>query len=90
MLIQDDLKNGFVRLTDCDLAGWKRSRLSRGKLTPLHQSGRSVLLKGFAWSEVTVLVEMVVDRGVSGSELLQGLDLPEARHRSFSSSERLM
>jgi hypothetical protein len=36
------------------------------------------------------VVEMVVDRGVGGGELLQGLDVSEPRHRSFSSSERLM
>ena len=29
---------------------------------------------------MTVVVEMVVDRGLVGSELLQGLDVPEAGH----------
>jgi hypothetical protein len=31
-----------------------------------------------------------VDRGVRGGKLLQGLDVSEAGHRFFSSSERLM
>ena len=39
---------------------------------------------------LTVVVEMVVDRSVDGGELLQGLDVPEFRHRSLSSSERLV
>ena len=36
------------------------------------------------------MVEVIVDRGLCGGELLQGIDVPEAGHRSFSSSERLM
>ncbi len=36
------------------------------------------------------MVEVVVDRGVGGGKLLQGLYVPELRHRSFSSSERLV
>ncbi len=59
-------------------------------LTPLSQSGRAVLLEGIAATEMAVLVEMIVDRGVSGSKLLQGLDVPEPGHRSFSSSKRLV
>jgi len=39
---------------------------------------------------MTVLIEMVVDRSVSGSEFLQGLEVPKFRHRSLSSAERLM
>ncbi len=31
---------------------------------------------------MAVLVEMIVDRGVSGSKLLQGLDVPEPGHRA--------
>jgi hypothetical protein len=66
------------------------SGLSGRKQTPFGQSGRSVLLEDIAAVELAVLVEMIVDRGVSGSELLQGLDVPEPRHRSFSSSKRLV
>jgi hypothetical protein len=39
---------------------------------------------------MAVLVEMIVDRGVSGSELLQGFDVSEPGHRALSSSKRLM
>jgi hypothetical protein len=60
------------------------------KPTPLGQGVRAVQLEGIAAVEMTVLVEVIVDRGGSGIELLQGLDIPEARHRSFSPSERLV
>ena len=36
------------------------------------------------------MVEMIVDRGVDGGKILQGLYVPELRHRSFGSSERLV
>ena len=39
---------------------------------------------------MAVVVEMVVDRGVDGGELLQGLDVSEPRHRPFPPSKRLM
>jgi len=39
---------------------------------PLGQSDRAVLIEGVTAIEMTVEVEMVVDRGVSGSEVLQG------------------
>ena len=40
--------------------------------------------------QVAVLIEVIVDRGVGGGEFLQGLYNSEIRHRSFSSSERLV
>jgi hypothetical protein len=40
--------------------------------------------------EMTVVIEMVEDRSVGGSEFLQGLDVPELRHRTFTSSKRLV
>ncbi len=40
--------------------------------------------------EVTVLVEVVVDRGMGNGKLLEGFHVPELRHRSFSSSEWLV
>jgi len=40
--------------------------------------------------EVTVVVEVVVDRGVRGGEFLLGPCGPEPLHRSFSSSEWLV
>jgi hypothetical protein len=60
------------------------------KPTPFGQSGRTVLLENVAAVEVAFLIKMVVDGGVSGSKLLQGIDVPEPGHRAFSSSERLV
>jgi hypothetical protein len=59
-------------------------------LAPLGQSSRAVLFENVAAVKVAVLVEVVVDRGLGGGEFLQGLYVPEPRHRSFSSSERLV
>jgi len=81
---------GIVRLTGLELADQKRSRLSRGELTPFSERGSAVLLEDIAAVEVAVLAEMVVDRGMGGGEFLQGLYISEFRHRSFSSSERLV
>ncbi len=39
---------------------------------------------------MAVLIEVIVNRGVGGGEFLQGLYISELRHRSFSSSERLV
>ena len=36
---------------------------------------------------MTILIEVVVEGGVDGAELLQGLHLPESQHGPFSSSE---
>ncbi len=66
------------------------ARLSGGQLTPLGQRDRAVLLEDVAAVEVSVEVEMVVDRGMNGGEFLRGFDAPELRRRSFSSSERLV
>ena len=41
-------RKGIVRLTRLELADQKRSRLSRGKLSPLSQSGNAVELEGLA------------------------------------------
>src|SRR5665648_398015 len=81
---------GVVRLTNHDLADHDRSGLSRCKLTPLGQSGRTVLFEDMAAVEVTVEVKVVVDRGVRGGKFLQGFDVPELRHSTLSSPERLM
>ena len=56
----------------------------------LGQGGRAVLLKNFAAVEMTVEVEVVVDRSMNGSELLQGLHVSEICHRPFLSPERLV
>ena len=57
---------------------------------PFSERGSAVLLEDIAAVEVAVLVEVVVDRGMGGGEFLQGLYISELRHRSFSSSERLV
>ena len=54
------------------------------QLTPLGQNDRAVLLKDVAAVEVTVLVEVVVDRGLNGGKFLQGPDVPEFRHGPLS------
>jgi len=65
-------------------------RRSGRQLTPLGQGGGTVLFEDIAAVEVAVLIEVVVDRGVGGGKLLQGLYIPELHHRILSSSERLM
>ena len=49
-----------------------------------------LLLGVVAAVEVAVEIEMVVYRGKHRSEYLQGLDVPEPRHRTLSSSNGLM
>jgi hypothetical protein len=83
-------RKGVVRLTIHELASRRRSRPSRCELTPFRESGSAVLLEDVAAVEVTVLVEVVVDRGMGGGELLESFQFPEFRHRSFSSSEWLV
>jgi len=39
---------------------------------------------------VTVLIEMIMDRGVDGGKLLRSLDVPELRHCTLPSSKRVM
>jgi hypothetical protein len=65
-------------------------RLSGRQLTPLGQGGGTVLSEDVAVIEVTVLIEMIMDRGVDGGKLLQSLYIPKLRHCTLSSSERLM
>ena len=57
---------------------------------PLGQSDRAFLFEDVAAVEVTVLVEVIVERGVNGGEFLQGPDVPEFGHGTLPSSERLM
>ncbi len=79
---------GIVRLTEREPADRKRSRLSRGELTPFSGRGSAVLLEDIAAVEVAVLVEVVLDLGMGGGEFLKGFYVAQPRHRSFSSSER--
>ncbi len=68
-------------------AGLKR--LGR-QLTPLRECGSAVLFEDVARVEVTVVVEVVVNRCMGRSKLLESFHAPELRHRSFSSSEWLV
>ena len=61
---------GVVRLTIHDLASRRRSRLSRRELMPLGQGGRTVLFEDIAAVKVTIVVEVIVDRGVGGGKFL--------------------
>ncbi len=65
-------------------------RRSGRQLAPLGQGGGTVLSEDVAAIEVTVLIEMIMDRGVDGGKLLQSFYVPKLRHRTLSSSERLM
>jgi hypothetical protein len=60
------------------------------QLTPFGQRGSAIFFEGFAAVEVALLIEVVVKRGMDGSELLQGLYVSEFRHRPLSSPERLV
>ena len=51
--------------------GWPR--LSRGELTPFGKRGSAVLFENISAVEVTLVVEVVVGRGMDGGKFLQGL-----------------
>ena len=77
--------------TNADRSWNSRSReISGCKLTPLGQGGEAIEFEVLAVIKMTFLIEMIVNRGVGGSKLLQGLDVPEPGHRAFSSPERLV
>ena len=77
--------------TNADRSWNSRSReISGCKLTPLGQGGGAIEFEVLAVVKMTFLIEMIVNRGVGGSKLLQGLDVPEPGHRAFSSPERLV
>ena len=61
-----------------------------GFATVFGQSSGAVLLENIAVVELTVLIEMVVDRSMGGGKLLQGFDVSEPGHRPLSSAERLV
>jgi hypothetical protein len=79
-----------VSLTRTKLQKRPEPEISGRQLTPLGQSDRASLLEDVAAVEVALLMEVVLDRGVNGGKFLQGPDVPEFRHRTLSSSERLM
>ena len=80
---------GIVRLTGSDSRANNRG-LSGCKLTPPGQGGGAIEFEVLAIVKMTFLVEMIVDGGVNGSKLLQGLDVSEPGHRAFSSAEWLV
>ena len=49
-------------------------------MTPLGQGGGSAVFENVAASELAWVVDMVVDRGLDGGELLQGLDVSDPSH----------
>ena len=60
------------------------------ELVPFGQGGSTVMFENIAAFEVAFLIKEVVDRGMDGGEFLERTDVPEFRHRFFSSSERLV
>jgi hypothetical protein len=72
------------------LAGLPIRRSGRAELTPVGQSSGTISLELGSADEVALLIEVVVDRGTGGGELLQAAHPPEALHRPFSSSQRFM
>jgi hypothetical protein len=64
--------------------------ISGRQLPPLSQSDRAFLFEDGTAVEVAVLMEVVLNRDVNGGKFLQGPDVPEFRHGTLSSSERLM
>ncbi len=67
---------------------WQSCRGHRS--ASLGQGGSTVLLEDVAAVKVTVPIEMIVDRGVDGGKPLEGLHIPELRHRPFLSPGRLV
>ena len=63
---------------------------SRSRLRVRRHRGLSFPVEDIAAVEVAVLVEMIVDRGKDGAEFLESSYISEARHRTFSWSERLV
>src|SRR5680860_1673843 len=82
------LPKGIVRVIGRELVDRRSSRLSRGELTPFCECGSAVLFEDVAAVEVTVEVEVIVDRGVGGGKLLESFHVHKRRHRPFSSPER--
>ena len=62
----------------------------RAKVPPLGQSGGSAILECLPVDEGAFRVEVMVDRAVQRGKFLQTSHPPEAEHRPFPSSERLV
>ena len=59
-------------------------------MTPFSKRRRAVPLENIAVVEVAVVVEVVVDRGMGESELLQSLYISALRHCTLSPQKRLV
>ena len=88
--VPDDGSHGLCQTNLNRHAKGGESRRSGRQLTPFGQGDGTVLFEDVAVVEVTVLIEMIVNRGMGGGKFLQGPHIPEHRHRPLSSSERLM
>ena len=60
-ILTETLSRGIVKLAGRELADRRRSRHSRGELTPSSECGSAVLFEDVAAVEVAVVVEVVVD-----------------------------
>lgn len=82
---------GAVRRMRTRLSKDRRAALSGSEeAAPLSESGGAVLLEDRAGGEDAFQIEVVVNRGVDGGELLQTSHLPESLHRPLAPSERKM
>ena len=66
------------------------SESGRAELTPLSESGVAVGLEDVPAVEVSILVEVIEDRGMNRGEPLQGLSSTEALHCALTTSQRLV
>lgn len=60
-------------------AGFEGGRLA-GELLPLRKCGGATLVVGLVVDKMAFVIEVVVDVGLDGGELLQRLHLPEPQH----------
>ena len=81
---------GFCQCNDNRSPNGAKRGLLDGQLAPLGEGSGAVVLEDGSLVQMTVEVEVIVDRGVNGGEFLQGPDVPEFGYSTLSSSERLM
>ena len=75
--------NRSLFAADCTASG-------RTECPPLGESGSAGSLEVRTAGETALMVEVIVDRGMDGDEFLQTSHLPETKHRTLASSERLV
>ncbi len=78
--------------TNANLSPFAQTRRASGRAeaAPLSECGGAGLLEEGPGGEGAFLVEVVEDRGVDGSELLQCSHAPEAEHRPLTPSKWLV